>query len=94
MFFYKMILTILKNLEDELLQEDELWSILTQIKSSTSASTGNPNSQSPEKTSKDEGMVKIFSRLLGRREDDMWTNLIEKCNSDWDLDEGFIYHLL
>ena len=32
-FFYQLILSILKFLEKELLQEDELWSIINQIKS-------------------------------------------------------------
>jgi len=31
-FFYKLILTILKFLESELLQEDDLWDIINQIK--------------------------------------------------------------
>jgi len=32
-FFYQLILSILKHLETQLLQEDELWNILNQIKS-------------------------------------------------------------
>ena len=34
-FFYQLILSILKSLEKELLQEDELWNILNQIKTQT-----------------------------------------------------------
>jgi Rab-GTPase-TBC domain len=34
-FFYQLILSILKFLEKELLQEDELWNILNQIKTQT-----------------------------------------------------------
>ncbi|TNV85440.1 hypothetical protein FGO68_gene2511 [Halteria grandinella] len=34
-FFYQLILSILKTLQKELLQEDELWNILNQIKSQT-----------------------------------------------------------
>ena len=45
-FFYQLILTILKFLEKELLQEDELWSILNQIKSQTHTNTAIASSQS------------------------------------------------
>lgn len=45
-FFYKLILSILKQLEDELLQEDELWNILNQIKSQTHLNTAAISSQS------------------------------------------------
>lgn len=45
-FFYQLILSILKFLEKELLQEDELWSILNQIKSQTLTNTAISSSQS------------------------------------------------
>ena len=32
-FFYRLVLSILKHLRNEILQEDELWSILNSIKS-------------------------------------------------------------
>ena len=38
-FFYQLILSVLKFLERELLQEDELWNILNQIKSQTFLNT-------------------------------------------------------
>lgn len=45
-FFYKLILSILKFLEKELLQEDELWNILNQIKSQTHLNTAAISGQS------------------------------------------------
>eukprot|EP00347_Sterkiella_histriomuscorum_P000966 403373845 len=45
-FFYKLILSILKFLEEELLQEDELWNILNQIKSQTHLNTAAISGQS------------------------------------------------
>ena len=44
-FFYQLILSILKFLEQELLQEDELWNILNQIKSQTHHNTAIESSQ-------------------------------------------------
>jgi hypothetical protein len=48
-FFYQLILQILKTLEKELLQEDELWNILNQIKSQTFQNLAaiGPNGYSP-----------------------------------------------
>ena len=43
-FFYQLILSILKFLEKELLEEDDLWSILNQIKSTTISNTSAINS--------------------------------------------------
>jgi hypothetical protein len=38
-FFYQMILSILRNLEQAILQEEELWEILNAIKSTTASSS-------------------------------------------------------
>lgn len=40
-FFYKMVLSILKKLENDILAENELWDILNSIKQTTASSSAN-----------------------------------------------------
>jgi len=94
-FFYKMILGLIKQIEDSLLGEDELWSILNQIQTSTGKpkKSGGTGAIEPD-TEVVESTLMASLRKLFAREDDMWGSTIEKSDKEWVIDEKFIYRLL
>ena len=62
-FFYQLILSILKFLEKELLQEDELWNILNQIKAQTHHNTAAISSSSGHSSANKNSKKKRQRRL-------------------------------
>jgi len=78
-FFYKVVLAILKFWEQELLNEDELWTTLDQIKGS--AKEGSP--QKEYSHDQENRVMAAFWRLFHRGESDLWTQLIEKGTKEF-----------